>query len=94
MREYKHLDFLSDLNPGEEAVIRGLDAQSEVHVRLHDMGLCNGTSVKVIKCAPLGDPMEIKIRGFHLSLRKSIAGRIRVQRRHRHRGRHFEEHQE
>lgn len=89
----KTFDNLADLNPGEEAVISGLDEQNDVHVRLQDMGLCNGTPLRVIKCAPFGDPMEIKIRGFHLSLRKSVAQCIRVQRRHRHRGGRFEEHQ-
>lgn len=91
MHKSKQLAILSDLHPGEEAVISGLDKHSDIHVRLHDMGLCNGTPVRVIKCAPLGDPMEIKIRGFHLSLRKSVAKRIRVQRRHRYRGGQFEE---
>jgi ferrous iron transport protein A len=94
MHNYKYNDYLSNLSPGEEAIICQLDAHSDVNARLHDLGLCNGTPVKVIKCAPLGDPMEIKIRGFHLSIRKSVAKRIRVQRRHRHRGRHFEEFQE
>ena len=91
MHKSEQLAILSELHPGEEAVISGLDTHSDVHIRLQDMGLCNGTPIRVIKCAPLGDPMEIKIRGFHLSLRKSVARQIKVQRRHRFRGGHFEE---
>jgi len=86
MNDKKYHHILSDLEPGDEAVISGLDSHSEVYARLHDMGLCNGTPLRVVKCAPLGDPMEIKVRGFHLSLRRSVARKIRVQKRHGHRG--------
>ena len=74
---------LSDLLPGEEATISGLNSENADHDRLLDLGLQNGTPVRVIKYAPLGDPIEIKIRGYHLSIRKSMAKQIRVRRRHR-----------
>jgi ferrous iron transport protein A len=90
MKNKELYHILSDLKPGDEAVIRGLDSHSDIQLRLHDLGLCTGTPLRVIKCAPLGDPMEIKIRGFHLSLRRSVARLIRVQKRNGHRGSKFE----
>jgi ferrous iron transport protein A len=74
---------LSDLLPGEEATISGLDSENADHDRLLDLGLHNGTPIRIVKYAPLGDPIEIKIRGYHLSIRKSMARQIRVCRRHR-----------
>lgn len=94
MRECRKHNCLADLDAGEEAVICGWDGHEDVHVRLQDMGLSDGTPLRVIKCAPLGDPIEIKIRGFHLSLRKSVAKRIYIKRRHRCRGGHVEESQD
>lgn len=47
--------------------------------RIMDMGLTKGTDIYVRKLAPLGDPMEIKIRGFELSIRKSDAAMIEVE---------------
>ena len=50
-----------------------------VRRRIMDMGITPGTAVKVIKTAPLGDPVEINVRGYELSLRKEEAARIEVQ---------------
>jgi len=81
---------LVDLEPGAEASISGIDENAFDHDRLRELGLNDGTHLRVIKYAPLGDPMEIKIRGYYLSLRKSMASQIRVRRRNRgrHGGRH------
>ncbi|HHJ53088.1 MAG TPA: ferrous iron transport protein A [Caldithrix abyssi] len=79
---------LADLKPGEEATISGMSDESAGGERLRELGLSDGTPIRVIKYAPLGDPMEIKVRGYYLSLRKNLARRIRVRRRHR--GRPFE----
>lgn len=48
----------------------------DVRRRLLEMGLTPGTRVKVIRFAPLGDPMDIEVRGYHLSLRKHEAGQV------------------
>ena len=77
MRELK----LADLKPGEEATICGVSEKSTGYSRLRELGLIDGTPLRVIKFAPLGDPIEIKIRGFYLSLRKSMARQIRVRTR-------------
>jgi Fe2+ transport system protein FeoA len=74
---------LAELNPGDVGVICHLNDHTSACDRLLEMGLNNGTSFRVIKFAPLGDPIEIKIRGYHLSIRKSAAHQIRVRRRHR-----------
>ena len=75
MREFK----LADLKPGQEATICSLSENNSGNDRLRELGLIDGTPLRVIKFAPLGDPIEIKVRGFYLSLRKSMARQIRVR---------------
>ena len=64
---------LDALLPGEIGVISRVTGSGPVKRRIVDMGLVAGTVVKVQKFAPLGDPMEIKVKNFNLSLRKSEA---------------------
>ncbi len=70
---------LADLKPGQEATICSLTEHNSGNDRLRELGLIDGTPLRVIKYAPLGDPIEIKVRGFYLSLRKSMARQIRVR---------------
>ena len=68
---------LKDLKPGESGVITSVGAQSgPVKRRLVDMGLTPGTRVTVRKVAPLGDPIEVNLRRYELSLRQADAGHI------------------
>ena len=68
---------LDTLSPGESGVVVKIAAISpRVRQRLLEMGLTKGTSVKVIRLAPLGDPLEISIRGYRLSLRRDEAESI------------------
>ena len=70
---------LRDLALGQRArivAIRGRDAAVR---RLHDLGLVPGTPVRLIRRAPLGCPLEIVVRGVHLSLRSSEAVRVDVE---------------
>ncbi len=88
---------LDQLLPGESGVIQGYAESRELHHRLKELGLVHGTRVRVRRCAPLSDPMEIAVRGYHLSLRKQDARYILVKKddlqekfcrnefRHRHR---------
>ena len=70
---------LQDLIPGESGMIVSVGNQSgAVKRRLVDMGLTPGTVVKVTKIAPLGDPLEVSLRGYELSLRKEDAGQIQI----------------
>ena len=68
---------LKDLLPGESGTVSGFDGQGKLS-RLMEMGLLPGTKVEVVRLAPLGDPMDLKVRGYHLSIRKAEAARIRV----------------
>jgi len=68
---------LSDLPIGASAVVRELPKAGLV--RFKEMGLLAGTRVTLVRCAPFGDPIEIKVRGYHLSLRKSEAAHVIVE---------------
>lgn len=69
---------LSDLAPGSVAVLRELPTAGTTFLRLREMGLLPGTRIKLVRRAPLGDPIEIEVRGYHLSLRKGEAEQVRV----------------
>ncbi|HMB93474.1 MAG TPA: FeoA family protein [Rhodothermales bacterium] len=70
---------LRDLKPGERGTVTGY-ADDDPPGRLLEMGLLPGTPVEVVRRAPLGDPIDLKVRGFHLSIRQHEAQRIQVER--------------
>ena len=70
---------LKEVKVGESAVIVRLHGEGALKRRIMDMGLTKGTEVYVRKVAPLGDPMELTVRGYELSVRKSDAETIEVQ---------------
>lgn len=70
---------LKDVKVGETAVVVRLHGEGAVKRRIMDMGLTRGTEVHVRKVAPLGDPMELTVRGYELSVRKGDAEMIEVQ---------------
>jgi len=69
---------LTELLPGDRAVINRIELASSEMIRLRDLGLGEGISIRVVRYAPFGDPIEVKFRGFHLSIRKAIARHILV----------------
>ncbi len=69
---------LGELLPGEKGVVKKVTGRGPVHRRIIDMGVVPGTVIRVLKFAPLGDPIEIKVKGFNLSLRKSEAEMIQI----------------
>jgi Fe2+ transport system protein FeoA len=71
---------LKDLKPGECGAITGY-AQATPPARLMEMGMLPGAVVEVVRLAPLGDPIDLKVRGYHLSIRKHEADMICVERR-------------
>ena len=71
---------LSDLKPSQSGVVDSYDTHDETAERLREMGLVRGTQVFVKRLAPLGDPMELCVRGYALSIRLQDASRIRVRR--------------
>ena len=70
---------LRDVKIGETAVIEKLHGEGALKRRIMDMGLTMGTQVYVRKVAPLGDPMELTVRGYELSVRKADAELIEVK---------------
>jgi ferrous iron transport protein A len=70
---------LSQLAVGANATIREFSKSGTATVRLREMGLLPGTKVTLVRTAPLGDPIEIKVRGYHLTLRKTEAEHVLVE---------------
>lgn len=70
---------LDELHPGDKAVIRRIQGTSVEEAHLMEMGLLPGTSVELIKRAPLGDPIELRVRRYHLSIRSDEAHAILVE---------------
>jgi Fe2+ transport system protein FeoA len=70
---------LRSLKPGAKAKITKLSGKGAVRRRIMDMGVVPGTTVEIEKVAPLGDPIEVKVKGYHLSLRKEEAANIFVE---------------
>jgi ferrous iron transport protein A len=72
-------DFkLSQLAVGASAVVRAYPKTGQAFLRLREMGLLPGTTVTLVRTAPLGDPLEIKVRGYLLTLRRSEADHVLV----------------
>ena len=69
---------LSDLEPGQEAIVVQVKALGAIRRRLLEMGFVRGAHLRVEKHAPLGDPMELVIKGYHLSLRRQEGACILV----------------
>ena len=69
---------LSSLAPGSAGKVTEINVPSSSRPRLMEMGLLVGTPVELIRFAPLGDPVEIKVRGYHLTLRRHEADQILV----------------
>ena len=70
---------LSSLAVGASAVLRELPKQGVAFLRLREMGMLPGTTLTLVRTAPLGDPIEIKVRGYNLTLRKSEADHVMVE---------------
>ena len=70
---------LSEFAIGETGVIRLVGGDGKIRRRLFDMGVTPGAEVYLRKCAPLGDPIEVTVRGYELSLRKADAANIEVE---------------
>lgn len=69
---------LSQLKIGQSGIVDEVRGDDDVSQRLLEMGIIKGTTLEVIRFAPMGDPIDIKIRGYHLSLRREEAEGIIV----------------
>ena len=70
---------LKDAKIGQTVTVKKLGGEGAVKRRIMDMGLTKGAEVYIRKVAPLGDPLEITVRGYELSLRKADAEMIEIQ---------------
>lgn len=70
---------LAQLEPGERGKVTAIGGDAEAVRRLMDLGLIRGTTLEMVRRAPLGDPLEVRLRGFMLTLRRSEAEHITVE---------------
>jgi len=70
---------LTEMKPGEKGCVLSIEQGRGLRKRLLDMGVVRGAEVEVVRLAPLGDPMEVLIKGYNLTLRREEAARIHVQ---------------
>lgn len=68
-----------DLKIGEKGIVKKLHGTSAVKRHIMDMGITKGTELTLVKVAPLGDPMELEVRGYELSIRASEAKDIEIE---------------
>ena len=73
------MKYLSDLEIGERGTVVAVNGEGAIRRRLFDMGITPGAEVYLRKKAPLGDPIEIAIRGYELTLRKSEASHVEIK---------------
>ena len=69
---------LKDMEPGQRGIVARFLKEDGERLRLMEMGLLPGTEVRFVRRAPLGGPLELEVRGFHLSLRQSEAACIGI----------------
>ena len=72
---------LSEMQQGEEAFVSAFSEEDDLCMRLRDLGMNEGVLLRVIKYAPLGDPIQVRVRGFDLSIQKSLAAKIWVKKK-------------
>jgi len=70
---------LSKLKTKEKGIIKEINSENKIKNRLLELGLVENTEIKVIKYAPLGDPIQISVRGYQLAIRKEVARKIKVE---------------
>lgn len=71
--------YLNELQPKEFGMVKKITAEGKTKRRLYDMGVTPGASIVVKKFAPMGDPMEVTIRGYELTIRKSEAQNVLME---------------
>ncbi|HEX8392260.1 MAG TPA: FeoA family protein [Longimicrobium sp.] len=73
------MPLLSELSAGDRGRVTRVGGDADAARRLMEMGLMRGTTIEVIRRAPLGDPLEVRVRGFMLTLRRTEAEHIEVE---------------
>ena len=75
----KYMKTLKEIKVGQSAIIKKIHGDGALKRRIMDMGITKGVEVNIRKVAPLGDPLEITVRGYELSIRKADAELIEVE---------------
>ena len=70
--------FLKDLKPGERARVERIEGGGALRRRMMDMGIVPGVELEVVRCAPLGGPLQIKLKGYYLAMRRGECSKIMV----------------
>lgn len=70
---------LKEMNPGQQGKVVSIGSTGPMKRRIMDMGVTPGVEMRVVKVAPLGDPIEVNVRGYELSLRKEEAAQIQME---------------
>jgi Fe2+ transport system protein FeoA len=83
MELIKKMLTINDLAPGSNAVIKAITASGEVRQRFMDLGLFEGARVEMLCCAPLGDPVLVRVLGTMLALRRTEAATIEIEEFHK-----------
>ncbi|MBP5180107.1 MAG: ferrous iron transport protein A [Clostridiales bacterium] len=73
------METLKDVKIGQTVIVKKINGEGAIKRRIMDMGITKGTQVYVRKVAPLGDPIEVTVRGYELSIRKEDAKMIDVE---------------
>lgn len=73
------MNTLREVKTGQTVIIKKLHGEGAIKRRIMDMGITKGVEVSIRKVAPLGDPIEVNVRGYELSIRKSDAEMIEVE---------------
>ena len=73
------MQTLKQIKPGQTAKVLGIKGEGPLKRRIMEMGITKGVEIQVLKAAPLGDPLEVSVRGYNLSLRKADAENIEVE---------------
>ncbi len=76
MQQEEKRASIADLAPGESGVVTQVGGEGALHRHLLDMGITPGVKVTLVKTAPMGDPLELRLRGYSLTLRKADAATI------------------
>lgn len=70
--------FLQDLKPGERARVERIEGGGALRRRMMDMGIVPGVELEVVRCAPFGGPLQIRLKGYYLAMRRGECAKIMV----------------
>ncbi|MCQ2069969.1 MAG: ferrous iron transport protein A [archaeon] len=70
---------IKDMKQGDTATVVNVSGEGQLRKRIMDLGLTKGTEIKIVRIAPLGDPIEIELRGYRLTVRKTESSIVELE---------------